>query len=386
MDKTLRLSEAWYRRGLWVVALVFAGFLSGLGSAVMRDLPKAEPGRDWAHYMDPARSKAFADRIRANATAVDQAQAAAEQARLQLRVAHADTQAASDSLNRWLATRQATQLATQDPELVARTRALDGLRQAEREAQARVQQREQALLDAQQARQAAEREQREAERLAREAQQSDARRVELTVFLYRLAFTLPLLLAGVWVFRRWRKGSWWPFAWGFVLFSVFTFFVELVPYLPSYGGYVRNGVGVLLTVVAGRWAMRALNTWLERQRAAEALPDSQRREALAYDTALARLAKGVCPGCERPVDMRDERLDYCPHCGIGLHDRCTQCASRKNAFARYCMRCGAQAHGVGAVPPPAQAPLPAGRVRPAAGPADGAAGALGRPPGDPAPA
>jgi hypothetical protein len=27
VSKTLRLSEQWFRRGLWLVALVFAGFL-----------------------------------------------------------------------------------------------------------------------------------------------------------------------------------------------------------------------------------------------------------------------------------------------------------------------------------------------------------------------
>ncbi|MBS1159425.1 MAG: putative rane protein [Proteobacteria bacterium] len=31
MSKALRLSEKWFRLGLWLVALVFAGFLVGLG-------------------------------------------------------------------------------------------------------------------------------------------------------------------------------------------------------------------------------------------------------------------------------------------------------------------------------------------------------------------
>jgi hypothetical protein len=71
--------------------------------------------------------------------------------------------------------------------------------------------------------------------------------------------------------------------------------------------------------------------------------DVQRREELGYDVALARLAKGVCPGCERSVDMKDPANDFCPHCGIGLHDHCGQCNSRKGAFARFCHACGTAA-------------------------------------------
>lgn len=51
--------------------------------------------------------------------------------------------------------------------------------------------------------------------------------------------------------------------------------------------------------LVGRQAIVSLNRYLERQRLAEQLPDVQRREELSYDTALARLAKSVCPGLKR---------------------------------------------------------------------------------------
>ena len=128
--------------------------------------------------------------------------------------------------------------------------------------------------------------------------------------------------------------------WGFILFALFAFFVELVPYLPSYGGYVRYVVGIAITALVGRYAILALNRYLERQKQAESLPDQQRRKELGYDVALARLAKSVCPGCERPVDLKNDKIDFCPHCGIGLFDHCGHCSTRKSSFARFCHACG----------------------------------------------
>jgi predicted RNA-binding Zn-ribbon protein involved in translation (DUF1610 family) len=104
---------------------------------------------------------------------------------------------------------------------------------------------------------------------------------------------------------------------------------------------VRYIVGIAVTALVGRQAIIALNRYLEKQKLAEQLPDAQRREELSYDTALTRLSKSVCPGCERPVDLKNPEIDFCPHCGIGLFDHCAKCSTRKSAFARFCHACGA---------------------------------------------
>lgn len=347
MSKALRLSEKWFRRGLWLVAFVFAGFLIGLGGTVVGDLPKVEQRLEVDDFLDrPAADRLRSD-IQVAQRAAQAAQDALDQARLKLQAARSDSHTARETFNNWLATRSATQRAEQDPELVARTRALDALKQAERAAQAAVEQQQQAALDARQGETRARRELNVLESGARERLDAEQRKVELRVFLYRLALTLPLLVAAGWLFARKRKGTYWPFVWGFIIFAVFAFFVELVPYLPSYGGYVRYIVGIIATVLVGRYAIVALNRYLEKQKLAEQLPDAQRREELSYDTALARLSKGVCPGCERPVDLKDTTIDFCPHCGIGLHDHCGACNTRKSAFAKFCHACGA---GAGATP------------------------------------
>ncbi|KQR37848.1 zinc ribbon domain-containing protein [Acidovorax sp. Leaf160] len=340
MSKGLRLSEKWFRRGLWLVALVFAGFLIGLGGTVVGDLPRVEAPLQLDDYLDRNAAEALRAQVAAAERAQSAAETALEQARLQHDKARSATAAERETFDNWLATRSATQQAEHNPEVVRRTQALDALTQRERQAQQAVQAQQQAHLDARQGAAAARQRLSAVEDSGYQRMQQEMRKVELRVFLYRLALTLPLLIAAGWLFAKKRKSTYWPFVWGFIFFALFAFFVELVPYLPSYGGYVRYAVGIIVTVLVGRYAIVALNRYLERQRQAEALPDQERRKELSYDVALARLAKGVCPGCERAVDLKNEAIDFCPHCGIGLFDHCSCCSTRKSAFARFCHACG----------------------------------------------
>jgi hypothetical protein len=343
MSKTLRLSEKWFHRGLWLVAFVFAWFLVGLGSTVVGDLPQVEQQRSLDDFLDPQRAPALKQAIQQARVAAKDAQDALDQAELRQQAAQASNRAARETFSNWLATRNATQRPEQDEELIARTQQLDGFRNAEREALAAVEAQRQAALDARQAENRAQSELSDLEDSARVSYYAEQRAMELRVFLYRLALTLPLLAAAGWLFAKKRKGTYWPFVWGFIFFALFAFFVELVPYLPSYGGYVRYIVGIVLTVVGGRYAIQALQRYLERQKLAEAQPAQLRQREMDYDQAQARMTKNICPGCERTVDMKDGKTDFCPHCGLCLFDHCPSCTTRKNAFARYCFACGVSA-------------------------------------------
>jgi predicted RNA-binding Zn-ribbon protein involved in translation (DUF1610 family) len=343
MSKSLRLSEKWFRRGLWLVALVFASFLIGLGGTVVGDLPKVEKSLQLDDFLDRVQAERLRESIKTAGRTERTSNETLAQAQLKLNAARADAMSARENFDAWIATRSATQRNEQDPQVIERTQALERLKALERQAQAALETQDKIALDARQ-QAAREREQLQAmESDASRRLSAEQRKVELRVFLYRLLLTLPLLAVAAWLFVKKRKGTYWPFVWGFIIFAGFAFFVELVPYLPSYGGYVRYIVGILLTAVIGRYAILALNRYLERQRAAEQLPDAQRREDLSYDTALARLSKGVCPGCERPVDLKNTAIDFCPHCGIGLHDHCKTCNARKSTFAKFCHACGAAA-------------------------------------------
>lgn len=350
MSKTLRLSEKWFHRGLWLVAFLFAWFLVGLGSTIVGDLPQVEQQRSLDDYLDPARAPVVKDAIRVAQKNAKDAQDALDQAQLRQQSAEANNRAARETFSNWLATRTVTARPEQDQELIARTQQLDGLRQAERDALAVVERQQQAALDARQAEERARNELQSLEDSARDEYQSEQRAQELRVFGYRLLLTLPLLAAAGWLFVKKRKTSSWPFVWGFIFFALFAFFVELVPYLPSYGGYVRYIVGIVLTVIGGRYAIQALQRYLERQKLAEAQPAQKRQREMDYDQAQARMTKNICPGCERTVDMKDGKTDFCPHCGLCLFDHCGHCSTRKNAFARYCFACGTSADAPSAEP------------------------------------
>lgn len=341
MKKSLRLSETWFNRGLWLVALVFAGFLIGLGGQLVQDLPGVDRQLSLNDFIDSGRAEPLRRQLaEANADA-QQARLEQQRARLLRDAAQSDSRNAAESFQNWVATRQATQQAEQNAELLKRTRQLDALKQRELQAIRALEAQDRALLNAEQAIGKAQAGLASLEQSAQQRYNAEARRLELRVFLLRLAITLPLLVLAGWLFKRKRQSPYWPFVWGFILFAGFAFFVELVPYLPSYGGYVRYMVGIVITALVGRQAIVSLSRYLEKQKAAELLPSTERQKDLGYDSALNLLARGVCPGCERGVDLKNAGIDFCPHCGMGLYCKCGACGTRKSTFTRYCHSCGA---------------------------------------------
>jgi hypothetical protein len=343
MSRSLRLSEKWFNRVLWLVAFIFAGFLIGLGGLVVNDLPRVEHSVSQDDFIDKQNADAARALIKSLQGDVRNTNDELERARLALTTTNADYRSAQDTFRNWLATRSVTEQGEQNPEVIKRTQELDKLKAAERKTQQAVEKLNETTLTLNQRMDKEQRGLQVLQEAADAKMQGAMRKQELRVFLYRLALTLPLLGIAGWLFVKKRKTSHWPFVWGFVFFALFAFFVELVPYLPSYGGYVRYIVGIVLTGVIGHYAIKALQRYLERQRAQEAAPDEQRREQLDYELVQARLAKGVCPGCERAYDMKSDANNFCGHCGLCVFNHCAKCNARKNAFSRYCFSCGATA-------------------------------------------
>jgi hypothetical protein len=138
MSKGLRLSETWFNRGLWLLALVFAGFLIGLGGLVVSDLPQVEQTLDREAMLDQAKVKPLRSEIAALETEQRERLDERERAALAQTRARNEVTNAQASLRNWLATRSATEQSEQNPEVVRRTRELDTLKAQEREAERKL--------------------------------------------------------------------------------------------------------------------------------------------------------------------------------------------------------------------------------------------------------
>lgn len=340
MSKGLRLSEKWFQRGLWVIAAIFGGFLIGLGSLVVGDLPQVEKPVNSEAFMDQSKLAPARQLVNDDDAQLKQNEDDTAAVTLALQHAQEQTTAEQNSFDNWVATRTATEQSSQNAELVKRTQKLDAMKAQEQEVQKKVDALETRHLALQQARDAHEATVESLMEAGNAGYARALRKNELHVFLLRLYLTLPLLLIAGLLFLKARKSSQWPFVWGFIFFALFTFFVELVPYLPSYGGYVRYAVGIVVTFLAGNYAIRALRRYLERLKAEEQKPEVERRKELSYELAQGRLKQKVCPGCERPIDPADATNNFCMYCGLLLFEDCTQCGTRQSVFTHFCRMCG----------------------------------------------
>ena len=349
MAKGGRVPERVYTGVLWVVSLVFAGFIIGLGDLVIGDLPQVEQHVVPEQYGQTPDQARIASQLQANKAQIGAIDDRKQILSLQLDQAQKASQTGNETFQAWISARTATTNPQQDPEVLQRTRALEQLKANERAVQSSIDalDNQKAPLEQQQtALQAAE---NKADADAAPQRERAEFAAELRVFLLRLAITLPMLAVGGWLVLKKRKSDYWPLMRGFVLAAVFVFFVELVPYLPSYGGYVRYVVGIVLTIIAGHFLIKNMRAYLEKRQQVEAQAEDERRKLVSHDEAFKKMAAKVCPGCDRPIGgMEGVDSNFCVHCGMTLFDHCGQCSTRKMAFFRYCMSCGTPAGEAGA--------------------------------------
>ena len=246
--KGIRVPERLYKGVLWLVSIVFAAFLVGFGNLIIGDLPQVETRVERSDFVETPEVIQLRSEMRGinddRATVSDRL----DLLRIQQRQAESETASAKQTFEAWIQTRRATTDPAQDPEVIRRTRELEQLQQNERSVGNSVSALKTELTELDQRSNAVFDRLSTAELSGIPAYERAQFWQELRIFALRLLITLPMLAFAAWLVAKRRKGEYWPISRGFVLASIFVFFVELVPYLPSYGGYVRYGVSIATNI------------------------------------------------------------------------------------------------------------------------------------------
>lgn len=347
--KAIRRPLFWFNLVMWIVSGFIAAFLIQLGSLVLSDLPKVGAPLERADFVDQAALTEIDARILSLQTQLEAEANAIEDATFVLESRRLDYATQKSIFDAWVKTRTATGETAQNDEVTESVAIIEALRVAQRDAERALEDARRENRSTQDALAQARIDRQDVVAAAHAPFKRAEAFEELKVFGLRLALTLPLLVLAGWFILRKRTDSYWPIYRGFVLFALFAFFVELVPYLPSYGGYVRSLVGIALALLAARFLTQRMARYLQRKTEEEARPEAEKRKDIPYEDAIKKITSGTCPSCDRqfvlentrkPVAVAEMGVDYCMHCGFNLYRNCGACGARNNSFFKFCGSCG----------------------------------------------
>lgn len=332
---------------LWVLGVVFATLLGGLGTHALVDIADMfrEPALE--EYRRP-RVEELERRRSALQASPDPQQDKITRAERDLGDLERTLGTAEESWRTWLSTRATLGgKGAEDAELRHRRDQLDQLRK-ERDDVARSLTQLRAEPNSRAVDVAKIGEEIEAASRAAEDEFEAAHRAwSWKVLSARLALVIPIWLLAAWLWARRRESKYLTLLWGYWAFALWMLLYGIGPYLPHYGGYLPLGAG---TAVAA-WASISLVRFFNRR-----APARRRR---IVDRALG---KHLCPGCDRDYligcevaldaagsrkmtvrhfDAEGLRPRACPACGLTLFGACAGCGHLQVVHLDKCAACGA---------------------------------------------
>lgn len=259
------------------------------------------------------------------------------------------------SFDNWLQTRKTLGSPDKDREVIARVKKLDEYYKVEQDWRSQLNTLQAKIDIAEKKKQQIQDAIFKEESVTEKKFSKELKKFELRVFLIRLLFVAPVLALGIYFFVRRRRDKFWPLYFGFTLFSLYAFFFGLVPYLPSYGGYVRYSVGIALSAGLGYYAIKRIRQYLEQKQSELKISTHERAKKVQTETAEKALANHFCPSCgkdfilkkwEFPLTKNLETdayklvTNFCRHCGLELFKNCNTCGNKNFAHLLFCSACG----------------------------------------------
>lgn len=328
---------------LHIIALVFTYFLLQGGSLIIQNLPNRHTHTQLEDYLDKAQLKQLNESLDASQLEAETLEFNQQSVRTELNGLKEVLAIQQQNYKEMLASRYVTEDSQSNRQVEQIRQKIEQGRVAITETTQKDNQLEQSLLQNQQSRSQIQQDIRDLKQEARKILREEQRSNTLKAFLIRLIFVLPLLGIAAFLFKRYRDSSYWPFVYGWGYFSLYAFFIELVPYFPSYGGYVRSIVGIVACFLVGRFLIHKLQDYLEKKREMEQRDEESRRSSLQnnernLENSFEKIHKGICPSCDRKFASPDNK--YCVYCGLCIKRECGSCNTLQVSFNQFCFECG----------------------------------------------
>lgn len=261
------------------------------------------------------------------------------------------------SFDNWLQTRKTLGSPDKDQEVINRAKRLDDFYKVEQEWRTQLSSVQNQIDETEKKKQEFRESVDKIESVAYEKYKIEVKKYDLKVFLIRLLFVAPILAIGVFFFVRFRRHKFWPLYFGFTLFSLYAFFFGLVPYLPSYGGYIRYSVGVVLSAGIGYYAIKRIRQFISQKQSELKISTQERAKKVQTQVAEKALENHFCPSCgkdfllrkwEFPISKNTDTevgsykfaTTFCRHCGLELFKNCSNCGAKNFAHLSFCSSCG----------------------------------------------
>ncbi|PWH85161.1 Rad50 family protein [Brumimicrobium oceani] len=339
----------------YLIAIVLCGFLISLSGKLIDDVDEWEerPNVEEFQNHDFLEDKeAELLKIDAQIEIKDQKRSSIQNT---LRIVNGNYANAKKSFDNWLKARKTVGSPNEDKEVLSRAKELDEFYKTQQEWKIELNKISSEIQTLSNQKNTIYEKINKEENRAYNEQQNAIRTYDLKVFLIRLLFILPILLLGILFIVKFRKHKYWPLFLGFVLFSFYAFFFGLVPYLPSYGGYIRYTVGIILSVLFGIYVINKIRAFIESKKKELEVSTTERAKKVQIETAEKALDDHMCPSCgkdfiikkwDKSAGKKDKTstygivTDFCRFCGLELFKKCNKCGEENFAHLPYCSCCG----------------------------------------------
>lgn len=340
----------------YTIAIILCGFLIGLSGKIIDDIDEWEARPPISDFENKEfLNEKDAELIEVNRT-INEKNREKNNLLSTIQVAQDNYENEKESYENWLKARKTIGSPQEDKEIISRANKLDEYNKIEQDWRNELFATEQEIEKLSEQQFEINKQINEERDRAYEASDAAYRKYELKVFLIRLAFVLPILLLGIYFLTRFRKHKYWPLFFGFILFAVYSFFFGLLPYLPSYGGYVRYTVGIILSIFLGVFAINKIRAFIQRKKEELKASNEERAKSIQSETAEKALNNHMCPSCGKDFIMKNWDLsakkgeskkggigyvaNFCRYCGLELFKKCEKCDSLNFAHLPYCSNCG----------------------------------------------